>query len=34
MILGQKEGHKSWECPDANGGQSQRNGGNKFGKLF
>jgi hypothetical protein len=32
MILGQKEGHKSWECPDANGGQ--RNGGNKFGKLF
>ncbi|CAM4854969.1 unnamed protein product [Rotaria socialis] len=25
----QKEGHKSWECPESNG--SQRNGGNKSG---
>jgi len=27
----QKEGHKSFECPDASGGQSQRYGGNKSG---
>ncbi|CAF2874078.1 unnamed protein product [Rotaria sp. Silwood2] len=27
----QKEGHKSWECPESNGTQSQRNGGNRSG---
>ncbi|CAF0929234.1 unnamed protein product [Rotaria sordida] len=27
----QKEGHKSWECPESNGTHSQRNSGNKFG---
>jgi len=27
----QKEGHKSWECPQANGEQTKRYGGNKSG---
>jgi len=27
----QKEGHMSWECPEASGGRPQRNSGNKSG---
>lgn len=33
-IVGQKEGHKSWECTEANGDQQQRNGGNRSGQFF